>query len=111
MQLVVNNPVGFTLSASPSDFGIARGSGATTFVTLKSFGGFNGNVALSVSGLPAGVTLRAGTTSVNSPSIIALVFDAAPGATPTPTGAPVQVSIIGTSGVLSATIKLNVAVV
>ncbi len=111
VQLVVNNPVGFTLSASPSDFGIARGSGATTFVTLKSFGGFNGNVALSVSGLPSGVTLRAGTTSVNSPSIIALVFDALPGATPTPTGAPVQVSIIGTSGVLSATIKLNVAVV
>ncbi len=111
VQLVVNNPVGFTLSASPSDFGIARGSGATTFVTLKSFGGFNGNVALSVSGLPSGVTLRAGTTSVNSPSIIALVFDAAPGATPTPTGAPVQVSIIGTSGVLSATIRLNVAVV
>lgn len=111
VQLVVNNPVGFTLSASPSDFGIARGGGATTFVTLKSFGGFNGNVALSVSGLPAGVTLRPGTTSVNSPSVIALVFDAAPGATPTPSGAPVQVSIIGTSGVLSATIKLNVAVV
>ncbi len=111
VQLVVNNPVGFTLSASPSDFGIARGSGATTFVTLKSFGGFNGNVTLSVSGLPSGVTLRPGTTSVNSPSIIALIFDALPGATPTPSGAPVQVSIIGTSGALSATIKLNVAVV
>ncbi len=111
VQLVVNNPVGFTLSASPSDFGIARGSGATTFVTLKSFGGFSGAVVLSVSGLPAGVTLRPGTTTTSSPSIIALVFDAAPGATPTPTGAPVQVSIIGTSGALSATIKLNVAVV
>ena len=111
VQLVVNNPVGFTLSASPSDFGIARGSGATTFVTLKSFGGFNGNVALSVSGLPAGVTLRPGSLSTNSPAIIALVFDAASGATPTPSGAPVQVSIIGTSGALSATIKLNVAVV
>lgn len=111
VQLVVNNPVGFTLSASPSDFGIARGSGATTFVTLTSFGGFSGSVVLSVSGLPAGVTLRPGTTSTSSPSIIALVFDAAPGAAPTPSGAPVQVSIIGTSGTLSSTIKLNVAVV
>lgn len=111
VQLVVNNPVGFTLAASPSDFGIARGSGATTFVTVKSFGGFNGNVLLSVSGLPSGVTLRPGSTATTSPATIALVFDAAPTAAPTPSGAPVQVSIIGTSGALTATIKVNVAVV
>ena len=111
VQLVVNNPVGFTMKATPSEFGVPRGSGATTFLTLESFGGFTGNVSVSVSGLPAGVTLRPGVTSVNSPAILALVFDAAASATPTPTGAPVQVSITGTSGVLLATIKVNIAVV
>ena len=111
VQLVVNNPLGFTLEASPTELGINRGSGASTFVNIKSLGGFAGNVVLSVTGLPAGVTLRAGVTSANSPALLALVFDAAATATPTPSGAPVQVSITGTSGTLVGTIKINVAVV
>lgn len=111
LQLVVNNPVGFTMKASPSDFGITRGSGTTTFLTLESFGGFNGVVSVGVSGLPSGVTLRAGTTTVNSPSILALVFEANATAAPTPSGAPVQVTITGTSGSLVGSVKVNVAVV
>ena len=111
VQLVVNNPLGFTLEASPTELGITRGSGASTFVNIKSLGGFAGNVVLTVTGLPAGVSLRAGTTSANSPALLALVFDAAATAAPTPSGAPVQVSITGTSGSLVGTIKINVAVV
>lgn len=111
VQLVVNNPVGFTLEANPTELGIPRGSGASTFVNIKSLGGFAGSVVLSVTGLPSGVTLRPGVTAANPPALIALVFDAAPGATPTPSGAPVQVSITGTSGSLAGTVKINVAVI
>lgn len=111
VQLVVNNPVGFTIAASPSDLGIARGSGASTFVTLKSFGGFNGNVTLSVSGLPTGVTLRTGSTTATAGTTLALIFDVAAGAPQTPTGVPTQVFITGTSGAYTATVKVNVAVI
>jgi hypothetical protein len=110
IQVIVNNPSGFKLEASPSDLGIARGTGATTFVKVTPFGGFNGPVSLTVSALPAGVTLRPGQiTSVTG--TVPLIFDVAASALPTASGQPIPVTITGTSGVLTGAIKVNIAIV
>jgi len=47
---------GFSLSASPGSVAVIQGNTATTTVTITDGGGFSGNVTLSASGLPSGVT-------------------------------------------------------
>jgi hypothetical protein len=51
----VNNP-NFTLSANPATLTVSRGASGTSALTITRSGGFTGSVALSASGLPAGVT-------------------------------------------------------
>jgi glycosyl hydrolase family 113 len=46
----------FTLSASPSNLTVNRGASGASTITITRAGGFTSAVALSVSGLPAGVT-------------------------------------------------------
>jgi subtilase family serine protease len=46
----------FTLSAAPSAVTAPQGATGTTSITITPVDGFSGNVALSASGLPAGVT-------------------------------------------------------
>jgi len=46
----------FTLSASPPSVDLSAGQSASTDITVTTSGGFNAGVALTVSGLPAGVT-------------------------------------------------------
>jgi hypothetical protein len=54
VQLVVNAVAGadFAIAATPASQTVARGASATYTVTITGSGGFSGNVALSVSGLP-----------------------------------------------------------
>jgi hypothetical protein len=52
---LVNNP-NFTLSANPATLTVSRGASGTSEITITRSGGFTGSVALSASGLPAGVT-------------------------------------------------------
>ncbi len=47
---------GFSLSASPGSVAVIQGNTATATVTITDGGGFSGNVTLSASGLPSGVT-------------------------------------------------------
>jgi malectin (di-glucose binding ER protein)/chitobiase/beta-hexosaminidase-like protein len=54
----------FSVSATPSSQSVAPGGGTTYTVTVGSIGGFNGAVALSVSGQPTGATL-----SFNPPTV------------------------------------------
>src|SRR5208282_5887730 len=47
---------GFALSASPSTVLVTQGNSVTSTITVTDIDGFSGNVTLSASGLPSGVT-------------------------------------------------------
>src|SRR5438309_6216647 len=52
---------GFTLSASPSSVTFLQGASGLTTITINPVNGFNGNVNLTASGLPSGVSAVFGT--------------------------------------------------
>jgi hypothetical protein len=57
----------FTLSASPASLSVTQGSSATSTVSTSVSNGFNSSVALSISGLPSGVTASFSPTSIAAP--------------------------------------------
>ncbi|MGC2695189.1 MAG: alkaline phosphatase family protein, partial [Candidatus Angelobacter sp.] len=57
----------FTLTASPTSLTVAQGSSRSTTISTSVSGGFNSAVALSASGLPAGVTATFSPTSIAAP--------------------------------------------
>src|SRR5208282_493085 len=56
ISTTVAPPPNFSLSASPSSVTIGQGSSGTSTITITPQNGFSGNVALSATGLPTGVT-------------------------------------------------------
>lgn len=92
---------GFTLSG-PSNVFLNQSSTAAAVITIKDFGGFNGNVTLSVSGLPKGVkSVVQGTGNKQK-----VVFKGSPTAS---TGFS-TVTITGTSGTITQSLNLTLAV-
>ncbi|CAK0737796.1 type IV pilus assembly protein PilY1 [Gammaproteobacteria bacterium] len=68
--------VNISLSISPTSLSVAKGASGTIAITVTPSGGFNSNVALSVSGLPAGTTATFSPTSIaggNGASTLTLV--------------------------------------
>jgi M6 family metalloprotease-like protein len=61
---VTVNIADFTISATPSSRSVAQGGSTTYTATVGALNGFTGNVALSVTGLPAGVTPTFSPTSI-----------------------------------------------
>jgi hypothetical protein len=61
---VTLNVTDFTISASPSSQTVTAGASAIYTNTVGALNGFNGNVALSISGLPAGATASFSPASV-----------------------------------------------
>jgi hypothetical protein len=57
----------FTISASPSSISIAQGGAGSSTVSTTVSGGFNSAIALSASGLPAGVTVSFSPSSIAAP--------------------------------------------
>jgi len=107
IQLTVNWPFSgdTTLSASSASVTITQGgSGGTSTITVSPVGGFSGSVALSASGVPAGVTAAFGTNPTTSTSVLTLT------ASSTATTGTFTVTINGVSGSLnhSTTIQLTV---
>ena len=101
VNAVVPPPVGdFTISAAPTSQTIPRGTTANYTLSVTPSGGFNGNVALSVSGLPKGAT-----ASFSSSSTLSITTNK--GAAGTGTSI---LTITGTSGTLvrSTTVSLTV---
>jgi hypothetical protein len=92
---------GFTLSG-PSNVFLNQNSTAGALITITDFGGFTGNVTLSVSTLPKGVQSSIQVQG-NKQKV---VFKAAPSAS---TGLT-TVTITGTSGTLTQTLNLTLAV-
>src|SRR5271166_4048126 len=62
----------FTLSAGPANANVGQGGSATTTITVIGQNGFSGSVALTASGLPAGVTASFNPASTTTTSVMAL---------------------------------------
>ncbi len=99
-----SNPPSFALASSEPTMSIAPGTSGHSAITISPQPGFNGSVALAVTGLPAGVTASFSPASVSTLSTLTLTAsNSAPSSTST-------IDITGTSGsVISATrLVLNV---
>ena len=97
-------PPGFTLSDNPGSLSITQGSSGAATISVTPSGGFNGNVAFAVTGLPAGVTATFNPASTTTST--SLTLTAGPGA---PVGTSIF-TITGTSGALSATTALALTI-
>ena len=97
----------FTVSASPQTVGVSAGGTATLSVTTAASSGFSDPVALSVSGLPPGVS-----ASLNPPSIpggtgsVSLTFSAS--STTSPGASLLTISATGGGNTHSSSVTLNV---
>jgi subtilase family serine protease len=94
----------FSLSASPSTVTVVQGASVSTAITVTPLNGFNGNVTLAASDLPAGVTAVFNPNSTASGSTLTFTASlvAASGS--------VTVTVTGTSGSLSNQTKLTLVV-
>jgi subtilase family serine protease len=93
----------YSLSASPASLSVVQGTNGTSTVTVTKTGGFTGTVALTASGLPAGVTASFSPASTTTTSTLTLT------AASTATVGSATVTITGTSGSLthSTTVALT----
>jgi hypothetical protein len=94
----------FSLSASVASLTIPRSSAGTSKITVGILNGFSGAVALSASGLPAGLTSAFSPASTKTASVLTLTANstAAPGTYP--------VTVTGISGTLNNTATVAVTI-
>jgi hypothetical protein len=111
VSLTVTQPPSFTVSAAPNSVTINQGSNGTSTITVTSTNGFNSAVALSASGLPAGVTAGFVPTSVTPPANGSGTSTLTLTVGPTVAANTYTVTITGTSGSTTAltTVTLTVA--
>jgi uncharacterized membrane protein len=98
--------VSFGLSALPNNITLAvGGSHVTSTIALTNASGLSGNVNLTLSGVPAGVTAGLSATSIRSSSTLTLTptADAVPGT--------YVVTVTGTTSTTSASVPITVTVV
>ena len=103
ISLTIASP-SFTLG-NGSTVTVGQGGSYSTYIYVNGSNGFNGNVTLSVSGLPTGVTAAFGTNPTTYSS--QLTFTASSSA---PTGS-YSVTVTGTSGSATATTTVALTVV
>jgi hypothetical protein len=95
----------FSLSAAPGSVTVTQGLSGTSALTVARSGGFAGAVALTASGLPAGVTASFNPASVTGTSS-ALTLTASA----TATAGTFAVTVTGTSGSLVRTTTVSLTV-
>lgn len=95
---------GFWLSESPTSFSVSQGSSVTTTVSVEAANGFAGNVSLTASGLPTGVTASFNPSTTGGTSVLTLTT------TSSATLGAATITITGTSGTLSARTSLFLTV-
>jgi subtilase family serine protease len=95
---------GFSLTASPSSLTLVQGTNGTSIITVVPIGAFTGNVTLSASGMPSGVTASFNPGNTATTSTLTLT------ASSTATLGTATVSISGTSGSLTNTATVSVTV-
>jgi hypothetical protein len=96
----------FAISASPTSQQVLQGDQNTYAVTVSSVAGFSGQVSLSVSGLPKGVTATASPSTVTPTGSSTLTVVAAPNASL----GNYMLSITGMSGKLSHSAQVALTV-
>src|SRR5207245_11130219 len=104
LSFTVALPPSFTLSASPSSLSITQGASGASTVTVAPQNGFNGNVSLSASGLPSGVTASFTPSSTASTSTLTLT------ASSTAATGTASVTITGASAGLTNTTTVTLTV-
>jgi hypothetical protein len=98
---------GITLTATPSILALAPGGTAVSEIAVAGYSGFKGNVALSLTGLPAGVTgtFTPAVVPAGGATLLTLTASPSAGATTNTT-----VSITGSSGTVSNSFSLALGV-
>ncbi len=94
----------FSLAASPAGVSVTQGKTATTTVTVTDSNGFTGSVALTVSGLPTGVTASFSPASTTTSSTLTFTASSS-AAVGTST-----VTVTGTSSSLTHTTAISLTV-
>ena len=95
----------YSLSAGPNSVSVVQGNNGTSTITVNGINNFTGSVALTATGLPAGVTASFSPSSTTGTSILTLI------ATSTATVGPATVTITGNSGRLTHTPTVALTVV
>jgi hypothetical protein len=95
----------FTFYGPPTSIVLAAGGESTSYIVSGPTNGFTGEVSLSTSGLPAGVTATFNPTSTTNSSILTLTASA--------TAQPVNanVALTGTLGGLTHNINVNLSII
>jgi hypothetical protein len=104
---ILFNP-NFSISASPTALTIAQGGSGTSTITTTLSGNFNSSIALSASGLPAGVTASFTPSSIGAPGAGSSILTISAGA-----AAPVgtyNVVVNGTGGGQTHSTTINLTV-
>ncbi|MGD0548676.1 MAG: glycoside hydrolase family 48 protein, partial [Terracidiphilus sp.] len=104
ITLVVSGAGGFTLAASPAALTVIQNASAADTISIADISPFSGNVTLSYSTLPTGVTATFGTNPATVSSV--LTFKASQTAT---TGT-YPITITGVSGANTATTLISLTV-
>ncbi len=104
ISLTVNAAPSFALSAAPSTVTITQGSQGTSTITITPMNGFSGNVTLSASGLPSGVTAAFSPNPATSSSTLTLTASA------TAATGMATVTVTGDSGSLMQTTTISLTV-
>lgn len=99
-----------SFSVSGTGTSVEQGATASTSILVLPVNGFTSNVALSVSGLPTGVTATLSPATVTgAKGISTLTFTAAANA-PVPSS-PATITVTGTSGTITQTTTLSLTIV
>lgn len=94
----------FSLTPSSTSLSLADGKSVSDTISIVDVGSFSGNVTLTVSGLPSGVTAAFGTNPAPSTSILTLT------ASSTATAGTSTLTVTGTSGTATASTTIALTV-
>jgi hypothetical protein len=100
----------FTIGASPSSLSIVQGGSGASTVTVTSTNGFNSAVALSCTGLPAGVTCGFSPSSVTPPSGGSANSTLTVSVGGSTAAGSYSFNVVGTSGALSHSTPISLTV-
>jgi hypothetical protein len=106
-SLVVTAAAGFTISGIPPSQSVVQGNSTTYTMTVTATGGFAGNTALSIAGLPSGATGTFSPATITGGSGTSTLTITTAASTPVSTS---TLTITGTSGALTSTTTMTLTV-
>jgi Pro-kumamolisin, activation domain len=104
LALAVTGTPGFSLKSSVAAVSVVQGATGTASITVSPVNGFTAAVALTVSGLPSGVTASFSPASTTAASALSLVASSSAAA------GTANLTVTGKSGTLSATVAIALTV-